>query len=396
MIRRQYNKIPFAIEGNVTKVGDSYILKNEDGESARIADYKDGNLFFKKPAIRGYKHPWEMQLTWHDEIDVRSEQGTKNCRKAGYYLTVEPGFVNGLDPYIEAANAYPDQIPISPKSIDPSNPATPPKAYSFGEKNKLTSGYRVPGLLERPFVLVPSTAFNNVGGEGSGFNDKGAIKFFEQKYKYDPRAASQVGGGNMNFNGSSLTIDMSQPSTQLWLGFCDVYLATARIGSTFTPELGGFPITAIEYTVQYNDRLLKLYGSRSRVRFGTMPTPLTLQQKALLKTMGQPVEEETEDYLKLATLFILKEGDPSAAKLPFDGKEIPFIKHDVYWNLEYRSKNVDPVNMPSMNASLAFLPLVGRYSIAPIAMAATMESMLNAAIASLANEVNNQGEYWSV
>jgi hypothetical protein len=25
-----------------------------------------------------------------------------------------------------------------------------------------------------------------------------------------------------------------------------------------------------------------------------------------------------------------------------------------------------------------------------------MESMLNAAIASLANEVNNQGEYWSV
>jgi len=396
MIRRQYNKIPFTIEGNVNKVGDSYLLKNKEGETARIADYKDGNLFFKKPAIRGYKHPWEMQLTWHDAIEVKSNEGTKKCREAGYYLAVEPGFVNGLDPYIEATNAYPARVPISSKSIDPAATPEKTKAYAFGEIKKNISGYRIPGLLERPLVWVPWGAFNNVATPEIGFSDKGSIKFFTEKYGFDWRAASSVGGGSFSFDGSQVTIQQGGASKQLWLGFCDVYLVTARVGSTFSSQIGAFPITAIEYTVQYNDRQLKTYGSRTRLRFGAMPKKLTLQQKAMLKALGQNVEEETEDFLKLATLFILKEGDPEAAQVAFDGKEIPFVQHHVYWNLEYRSKNVDPVNMPSTNASLAFLPLVGRYSVAPIAASATMESMLNAAIASLANELANEGQSWSV
>ena len=395
MIIRKTKKVPFKLDAS-QGVGafsgeGSHSVNIVNGGPCLRTERKNEILFGNPPPLSD-RHPWNVYLTW--------VQGDDKEITSGWYANIEPGFVNGLDPLIFPENVFPSKIKVasSAKSASRESP------YAFGaakvyEGSEEKDGVRAPGLMERPMVLMPTRAFTNIMAENKQ-TSRNAIAFFEKKYNWDRRAASSVGGGQvLNVSDVSVTIEGIQRSeVPVWVGSTDVYLSTARAASQTKSSMSGFPITAIEYSTQFNDKALGLYGSRSRIRFGQPPEKPSLQARALLTALGQPWEDDGEDHIKIATIFLLVPDEtPEQERLSeFTGREIWFVQHSLFWNLEHRAPNRDPVNIPSMNASLALLPLVGRYTFAPIMMAATMESMLNAAIASLLNKESNEGKYWTV
>lgn len=388
MIIRRTKKIPFklaASQGVGAFSGEGSHSVNIVNGGPCLRTERGNKILFGNPAPVSDRHPWNIYLSW--------VQGDDDKINSGWYANIEPGFVNGLDPYIESANAFPSQIKVG---LTNSKIKT---AYDFGSKNpKPTDGNRVPGLMERPMVWLPPGSFTNVMAEGK-MTPRNAIAFFEKKYGYDSRAAGGIGGAQtIAFSSTGVQIQQNQGNGIGWVGSTDVYLSTARAASQTRPNLGAFPITAIEYNTQFNDKALQLYGSRTRVRFGEIPQKPSIQARAALTVLGQPYEDDGEDHLKVATIFILSRDQEAAEQSlkAFNGSELWFVQHSLFWNLEYRPRYRDPINIPSMNASLAFLPLVGRYSFSAVAMGAVMESMLNAAIAGLLNQESNEGKYWTV
>jgi hypothetical protein len=390
MIIRRTKKIPFKLDASqgasAFSAAGGHSLNIVNGGPCLKMQVKN-KMLFGNPAPLSDRHPWNIYLTW--------VQGDGSAIKHGWHANIEPGFVNGLDPIIQSENAFPKEIKVTTSA---SNVKT---AYAFGRvaSKKDEDGMRVPGLMERPMVWMPPRAFTNIMAEGK-MTPRNAIAFFEKKYGYDSRAAGGIGGGqtiSSSNSGAGVEIQQNQVSSNVWVGASDVYLSTARAASQTKSSMGIFPITAIEYNTEFNDKALQLYGSRTRVRFGSMPQKPSLQARAALTVLGLPYEDDGEDHVKVATIYIMAAGEPAAQNLlSFTGSELWFVQHSLFWNLEYRPRYRDPVNLPPMNASLAFLPLVGRYSIAPIAIAATFESMLNAAIAGLLNQESNEGKYWTV
>jgi hypothetical protein len=178
-----------------------------------------------------------------------------------------------------------------------------------------------------------------------------------------------------------------------------VFLSTARAASEFTTTVGAFPLTAIEYTVNFNDETLQKYGTRSRLMTGEIPQKLSPAERSRAKMRGESSEDDGQDVVNIATVYILKTGDwggdPESVVL--DGvNEVAFVQHHCFWNLQHAPRNLQPVNLPSMNAGLLLLPLVGRYTFAPIFAAAALESLIGEALSSGFNSPENSGKYWSV
>ena len=369
-------------------------MRLQDG-SRMLRMQRGGEIFYGKGAPGADMHPWYTTPQWWDPIEVTPSGGTvaserrggsaapEICVPGGWYAMVEPGFVNGLDPVVYGA---PDiKVPASKGSP----PRTP---YQFGEKTKsATSSSRVPGLMDR--VRVP------LNGMRTYKVRTGQVVEYFRKFGYDPSKVNPVeistGGANPTINANNLFSAGSTP----WLGFCDIYLATARAGYELETSLGAFPITAIEYSVQFNDEVLQQYGTRARLMTGEMPKTPTAEERATARLLRKPLEDDAQDYLKISTVYILKTGDwgGDPDKVSIDGKnETAFVQHHCFWNLEHRARNRNPVNLPSMNAGLMFLPLIGRYGIAPIATASALESMANEIISAGLNAAQNTGKYWSV
>lgn len=356
-------------------------LRSKDGPLLNFES--NGNVLFCSPPLGESVHPWYTSLTWADAISAGSGKIKKTCRPAGYYATIEPGFVNGLDPYIDSQIVYPLSIAVPPGRV------TPESSYAFGTKTKGPPDSRAPGLLERPRVWISNGAFMNIAAAGTGVS-MGEQAFFEQ-HGFDRFQARGEPQGEAQ--GEARGDERESP----WVGYCDVFLSTARMSSVVAkPELGGFPVTAISYSASYKDTTLQLYGSRTRLMLGQIPSKPTRESQAAMTVLGMPYEDDGQDYIRISRIFVLKYGaDAAAYNVDFDGTEWVFVKHFCFWNLQYMPKIRDPVNMPSSNISLAFLPLIGRYSIAPVFAASAIESALNAAIAGAMNAASNEGKYWT-
>ena len=372
-------------------------MRLPDG-SRMLRMQRGGEIFYGKGAPGADPHPWYTTPQWWDPIEVAPSGGSvasrtrggsaapEVCVPGGWYAMVEPGFVNGLDPVVFGA---PDIKVPDPEEAAAEEARTP---YQFGTKTKSAgSSSRVPGLMDR--VRVPLNEIRTYKAR------TGQVVEYFRKFGYDPSKVNPVeistGGANPTINANNLFSAGSTP----WLGFCDIYLATARAGYELETSIGAFPITAIEYTVQFNDTVLRQYGTRARLMTGELPKTPSHAERATARLMGKPLEDDAQDYIKISTVYILKTGDwgGDPDKVIIDGKnETAFVQHHCFWNLEHRARNRNPVNLPSMNASLMFLPLIGRYGIAPIATASAFESLLNGIISAGLNAAQNTGKYWSV
>lgn len=397
---------PTGSMGAVSYNGQHNISFSEGSVFRKIDGRKE--VVFMKPTRPRPLHPWFTAANWFDEIGgggggggsggggasagPREGSAVATNRSEGYYAMVQPGFVNGLDPLVYGAPEIKlDKAPTTDQRQSP---------YLIGNQVKPSEDIkRVPGLLEAPLVPLFFSAYRSATSQASNF--------FQKKYDFDPAimqgaeaSGSATGSGR---NPSNRPANSSNGQTQSqeqspWVGFCDLYLATARVNYDMAVTPTGFPVTGIDYSFSYRTGALEDYGQRARLLVGVMPQGKDIREQGVAALLGTPVDDDGLDFIKISTVYVLKSGDwgGDADKVTVNGiGEQVFVQHHCFWNLEHRSRNQNIADLPDINASEVLLPLVGQYSIAPIATVAIMEGMLGQAVASIINDNGSIGKYWT-
>lgn len=396
---KDFSVYPTGSMGAVSYNGQHNISFSEGSQFRRI-DRRSETVFLKPSRPKPF-HPWFTVANWYDEIAVSGAGGSggagagsrggsaseTKARAKGYSAMVYPGFVNGLDPIVYGAPEI---------TLDAEPPPSPKGTYLFGEKVKPSDAKkRVPGLLEAPLIPLSFLPYRKKNTQ--------VANFFQKKYNFDPlvmRGASDIAAeaSAQAAAGRNPVLDITDPGKAPWLGFCDLYLANARQRYDLSVSTSGFPVQGIDYDFTYDTSALSIYGQRSRLLTGERPEMQDPKAQGVAALTGASVEDVGQDFITVSTVFILKDGDwggdPDAVKL--DGKnEKIFVQHSCFWNLEYRPRNQMISDLPDVNVAQSFAPLVGRYTLAPVALAAVSEGILEQAITSLINENGAGGKYWT-
>jgi hypothetical protein len=265
----------------------------------------------------------------------------------------------------------------------PENAAsTPESAYAFGSLTKPGARTRPAGLLDGP--LVPLNAFRKFTQRAGPL-----VTFFKQ-LGYDVTSSESY---SVSATGGVVQNLESSQQKKAFAYLIDVFVSTARAGYKVTVSTGAYPVTAIEYQVQYDDSSLGLYGVRARLMTGEMPKKPSSAELIAARQAGQSIQDDGMDHLKLATIYVLKTGEDGALN---GVNEVAFMQHHCFWNLEHMARNRAPVNIRSQNLGMTALALTGRYTIAPAATLSAVESSMNEALAAALNAGSNEGRYWSV
>lgn len=394
LIRRKTSRqkvVPGCGVLGVSTPGATDYLRLEDGSRLYRVEMRDRTLY-RRGAPRGWKHPWTVEPYYFPGLSSEADGKESICQPAGWYARIQPGTVNGLDPLVPGAKP----IPV------PEAPSTPDAAYTIGRLDKAPPGQRAAGLLDGP--MVPLLSFRRFR------QTRGQVAEFFKQYGFDALKAGNLGDGTdiqistdlASGLPTSLTMDVTnQASNPPWLGVIDIFVSTARAGYKLTTEIGAFPLTAIEYKVQYDDTALGLYGTRARINTGEIPQKNYFVEIMAARQAGQAIEDDGLDHLKLASVYVLKANWQAKNKNPdavtLDGQEeVAFVQHHCFWNLDHQAGNRSPYNIPSGNWYTTLTPLIGRYTMAPIFTLAAAESKMNEVLAAALNAGSNEGRYWSV
>lgn len=265
---------------------------------ARVAD---GFALAARPR-RGWTHPWQTRAVWN----VRARQWT---------ATVVPGFVNGVCPVVR-------QILAEQRALDPHwgiNPLSGERYFSASVFRRQTAENSTRSV-DVPLYLTPvlPLALRPVGFGGEPGSTPPA--FFARRGVQAAAAAPDSGAEE------APRPDQRRPGSRLLLAG-DLILAQPRsaLTSTITQEPG--LETGTSNVTQTLGLRFPQPGARLRVYAGrfsgapVQPDPLDFDY-----------EEQTFDEALISTVYLLS---PPNAEGPADQSWQPFVKHQLFWNLQH-------------------------------------------------------------
>jgi hypothetical protein len=378
------------VRGRAAAFGKS--RKRVDGgafmtESGAVLEFRSG----KRGECRSYmpsrsvewEHPWKTTLTYYE----KSSGLLKNFKGEvieGWGARVKPGFVAGLDPIVTAA---PD-IDVG------EDRGAPPRAGGRGVNavSRREALKEKPGLADRPIIpLAVTPVIKKTAQIPQQLRDLGAVG-------EDPDIS--VTGSAVRGNISATTQGViGQEAGGRLVASTGLHIAVARPSFTLDVDYGGFPLSGpIQYNINYGGQSLNVFGPRPRLNTGL---PEKRPEPSFQDRLNGAYEDDGMDYFVICEIFFLS---PEAAGIPrgrlggaiVDHSWQPFVRHCCFWNLEYRLKLETPKNVPQLDVTTWALPILGRYTMAPIATANAAESEFNRIMAAALQRNSPKGIFWTV
>ncbi len=335
----------------------------------------------KKPPIKTPSaltgHAWETGVLFKD---------------GAWHFSVAPGFVNGIDPRVPRAEEA-GRATAKNGTEQAINPR-------YSRSGGLIEGAEI-GLLEQPVIKIEDRDVRDprapyVSGEG-GMKYEQIPAFF---YAMGLRKELKIDVNVNNFDSFRLNIDdVSNAEGGPSIVKCDIWLAMARAASKLSVDLPGNLVTGqlVDYSVGYDTTRLAAAGSRARLLFGPLlpeetPPPTFEERKA--GSFG----DIGEDRILVSTIYWLS---PATGGASFTEEEdgipkwTPFIKHNLFYNLCYKQKNLVPQNVtnPGLDPFLAWF--VGRYTFVPAATMGAIAAEQDRVLTALWNDTDGRGDFWT-
>jgi hypothetical protein len=282
----------------------------------------------------------------------------------GWEIKVRPGFVNGDAPIYKRQKSD-DEGNITEEEIS---------------------------LLDEPFIPIPEGAFSLVPTEMAFFKAKGV------SWK-----------SPLSLEGDTVTMDVTdraEEKNERSLSQVQVYIAQARPTYKLTADVIGNVVTGqlVDYNVMIDTQAMDILGRRPLIRVGTMPDKNlnigTNQPGGGFAAAREVAPDDGIDYLLIATIYFLGPQGEGSSQVeavsvePPGGSHEVYVKHNVFWNLNYAEKNDRPFNLApwQLDPTLAFL--VGRYTVAPAALLGAAAAFAEEQFAAAFN-TPNEGKFWT-
>lgn len=318
------------------------------------------------PGRSSWRHPWQTTVRWYEK-----GEGLKNYEGEdieGFGASVNPGLVNGIDP-----------IAFGAWGGNSSNLADVPSQGKYRN---------APGLLDFPVVPLPQVAFRLV--------ERGMLPKVTIPLGLKEMGAVEATGASVSGSASegtvSVSLDSAQAESEKYCAVASLYLRAARpqVLPKGEVDTANAIFDGVQYFTKYGLGNLSQWGARAQLMVGIPPGDPSPKDK---------VADLGFDFFPIVEIFLLSAQEPRRDALGgpvIDGGWIPFVRHHCFWNLEYRfdaSHLGEEIPLQSLNAALPFLGLIGRYTIAPIAVGAALTSLMNEALASNIRGV--KGRWWT-
>jgi hypothetical protein len=305
----------------------------------------NSTVFYLDEISRRWPHPWFVTGFYDEEM---------------WKIQIKPGFVNG-------------DAPLAPSDeID----------EAAGNTVK-----RLP-LTDYPRIPLPKNIFER---------PEKAPVFFKRLGVKDPEKPDISMGGPSGVTITIPTQTEETPNARTLLR-CVVFMSQARASQKLDVSYPGNLLLGniVEYVVSWDASALFSLGRLARINLAKEVPATSGEYQGLLG--GE--QDDNFDHLPLATLYFVsppaKKGEePPEATEPGASWKL-YVKHDLFWNVNYAAKNRPPINLPGFAIGAATAAFVGRYTIAPMASVAAMNATSSMLLAAAFNSATNKGRFWTV
>lgn len=326
-------------------------------------------VYYKAKPTRFNSHPWLTTVGRSTQEIIDNDGNT--ATDSVWSVVIKPGFVNGEEPIYR---------------------------QKYVEKT-VVDGVKVNKTAERNVSLLdgPEIALENK--ESNFAPPPRPLPFFKEMGITDANASSGVSVSEFGVKINVTPSNEEQPTRYLLQTV--IYLAQARATQRLISEVVGNIVTGqlVNYKVTYDLQALQGLGDRPRIQIGGMMPELAPP------IMGRIYEDAGLDYLEICTVyFVSPDGfSPSTAKdaTPQERGVIPtkdwdpYVKHNLFWNLNYAMRTEPPVNLPGYMLDPFTAAFTGRYTVAAGAITGSINALLDEALAAAFNNASNRGRYWS-
>ena len=374
MILRPRKKPKNTVDSGAGVGTRSYGAKNifyaRDGVQVRERKLGD-RVLYSAEALGRWIHPWYTTVGWFTE-DSGTLKNNKGDVIEGFAAVVNPGFVNGIDPVCPGAQ----KVKIGEKT------ASTDLLGGDTKQNVLVE----PGLLDGPLVPLFLSAFKIMERAiPAGLADLGAV----------PYSSGATVSGGLSSGNVALQLNSGNTENPRYVAQTAIYLQCARPTHKMQVQLPNDPLLGepVQFNIMYDFAMLDMIGVRARLMTGGLP------QKPNMANVRRGIEEDLGmDLCKIATVYLLSPENPEEGdKGPIITRAwVPYVKHHTFWNLEYRWKSVQPNNRAQIGGDMSLLPIIGRYTVAPLATKAAMDSLINEVAAGLFNATVPEGRFWVI
>ena len=267
----------------------------------------------------GWKHPWQITPAWQ--------------AGAGHWAAVvKPGFVNEQAPVVRTRQ---DEQKQDGRNFG-LNPLTGRKFFSDPIFNHGPTVQPAQQVIDIPLYLSPAInlSFRAVGFDG-GTSD--VPQFFLD------RGAAQAPSVNLE----SPSGDTARPAGLRLLRACDVWLHMPRLALTSDVTLAPGPATGISNVTQTLSVRSAAPGDVLQVQAGTWVPP-----NASFDPLTFQYDEPNFDELLIGTVFLLSPPGLAEGSTP-DGTWTWYVRHELFWNLNYQPGELVPLNS---DPAIPFIP----------------------------------------
>ena len=332
-----------------------------------------GNILYSLPNSGEWEHPWFTRVMWSETLKDRYT----GRPTPGFAAVVKPGFQNGLDPVCPAA----EEIEIYSEDEQ----AAGPGKAQMGQ----------PGLLDEPLIPL---------GGSSSWKRADSMPYRVRKY-FESIGITQ--DDFMSMQGQTVVINetkgnmFQQMSGKSTLLKTDLYLAVARptLKTQQVAFSDGYGTPLFNYNVSFDNTAL-INFPRPRLVVGENPRQAGGGTNPM-GTGGAGLGDEGVDYVGIATVYAVSPKDweapeDSRVRITPDEAWRIFVSYEAFWNMDYRSRELQPVNFKSTTLG----PIMGGLGgslIAPAVAAANMAMNAgNKMMSDALNSQTNEGIFWSV
>ncbi len=252
----------------------------------------------------------------------------------GWFAQVKPGFVNHECPVVRTTQREQDRLgggfrrDLSRVITATSGGAEIARAAALSAGGSRSGARGSTGPIDIPLYMSPALplSFRAVGSDGSP--QFPVPKFFADRGVAEPPealTAEALEAGDLS------SIDpRNVPANRRLLRACDVWLHQPRLALTSDITLHDGPATGISNVRQTLSLRSAAPGDVLRVQSGTF--------RALegIDALGRVYEEPNYDELPIATVYLLSGPGAENGSEP-DGTWQPFVRHNLFWNLNYQT-----------------------------------------------------------
>ena len=328
-------------------------------------------------------HPWQMDVIFYD---------------GEWHLSIEAGFINGVDPRFPRAEAA--WLAAQKKDEGTSKPV-------YNNVGVLASGKEI-GLLDAYPAPILATDWKDILEQSASYPPDVIPEYFAKLYgiKAPPVVTDEMALSDVINNTSSVVSTLSDytpPPYQLYK--CDVWIEQARTAYSVAVDDPGNLVTGdlVDYTVTIDSSTLKS-GLRPKVSLGpVIPTRTFVNgiqyNPSYIDSKGNNL---AIDFLQIGTLYWLSPDttknrvkDPNDTDQKGNPTWTPFLRHDLFYNLSYYKKNVIPFTLKPLGLDPFLAFFVGQYTFAATATQGVMNAAEQQIINNISNQVDQSGMFWT-